>query len=185
MGAKRFVALLRGVNVGGRNAVAMADLREAFETGGYVAVSTWIQSGNVLFETDTPSDSMEHEIEAMLERRFGFPFVVVVKSHRQLSNVVDKAPKGFGGTPETCHSDVLFLKGQLSSRQVMRVVELREDVDQAWAGSGVVYFARVSARRTQSRMSRIVGTPEYQQLTIRSWTTTTKLLDLLEARRAS
>ena len=52
MGAKRYVALLRGINVGGRNPVAMADLREAFETGGYSAVSTYIQSGNVLFESD-------------------------------------------------------------------------------------------------------------------------------------
>ena len=50
------------------------------------------------------------------------------------------------------------------------------------AGPGVLYFARLSARRTQSRMSRIVGTPEYQLMTIRSWTTTTKLLGLLEAR---
>ena len=58
-------------------------------------------------------------------------------------------------------------------------------VDQAWTGAGVLYFARLSARRTASRMSRIVGTPEYRQMTIRSWTTTTKLLELLEARGLS
>ncbi len=67
----------------------------------------------------------------------------------------------------------------------MRVVALREGVDQAWSGTGVVYFARVSARRTQSRMSRIVGTPEYRRMTIRSWATTTKLLGLLDALRPS
>ena len=183
MGTKRYVALLRGINVGGHNPVAMADLREAFATGGYDAVSTYIQSGNVLFESDAPGDALEDELEEMLERRFGFPLIVVVRSHRQLRNIVDKAPNGFGGAPDTYHSDVIFLKGQLSSRQAMRVVELREGVDRAWMGSGVVYFARVTARRTQSRMSRIVGTPEYQQMTIRSWTTTTKLLGLLEARR--
>jgi len=185
MGATtRFVALLRGINVGGRNPVAMADLREMFDTEGYGAVSTYIQSGNVLFETDSRRDALEDDIEAMLERRLGFPLLVVVRSHRQLRNIVDKAPNGFGGTPDTYHSDVIFLKGPMSPRRAMRVVELREGVDQAWTGSGVLYFARVSARRTQSRMGRIVGTPEYQQMTIRSWTTTTKLLDLLEARRA-
>jgi uncharacterized protein (DUF1697 family) len=182
MGAKRYVALLRGINVGGHKPVAMTDLRQAFETGGYAAVSTYIQSGNVLFESDAPSDSLEDQLEEMLERRFGFPLIVVVRSHRQLRNIVDKAPNGFGEAPDTYHSDVIFLKGQLSSRQAMRVVELREGVDRAWTGSGVLYFARVSARRTQSRMSRIVGTPEYQQMTIRSWTTTTKLLGLLDAR---
>ena len=177
---QRYVALLRGINVGGRNPVAMADLREVFESNGYSAVSTYIQSGNVLFEFDARPASLENELEAILERRFGSPQVVVVRSHRQLRNIVDNAPEGFGGEPGTYHSDVLFLKSQLSSRQAMRVVELRDGVDQAWPGSGVLYFARVSARRAQSRMSRIVGTPEYQQMTIRSWTTTTNLLGRLE-----
>jgi len=181
--ATRCVALLRGINVGGRNPVAMADLRAAFETEGYDAVSTYIQSGNVLFDSAGPSRTAEHEVEAMLERRLGLALVVVVRSLRQLRAIVDKAPDGFGDDPDSYHSDVVFLRGGLSSRQAMRVVELREGVDQAWPGTGVVYFARVSALRTQSRMSRIVGTPEYQQMTIRSWSTTTKLLRLLEAGR--
>ncbi len=179
------MALLRGINVGGRNPVAMADLRQAFATEGYDAISTYIQSGNVLFTSDAPSDSLENEVEAMLERRLGFALVVVVRSHRQLRHIVGKAPTGFGAAPDTHHSDVIFLRGGLSSRQAMGVVEQREGVDSAWAGPGVVYFTRVSARRTQSRMSRIVGTPEYQRMTIRSWSTTTKLLGLLDSRGAS
>ena len=60
---------------------------------------------------------------------------------------------------------------------------MRDGVDQAWPGTGVLYFARLSARRTQSKMSSIVGTPEYKLMTIRSWKTTTKLLALLDERR--
>ena len=174
------MALLRGINVGGRNVVAMADLREAFEAAGLRAVRTYIQSGNVLFESDAPGQSLEGDLEAMLERRFGVPLVVVLRSHPQLRNVVEKAPDGFGRAPDAYHSDVIFLKDPLTSRQAMRVVELREGVDRAWPGTGVIYFARLSDRRAQSRMSRIVGTPEYQRMTIRSWTTTTKLLSLLD-----
>jgi len=181
MTAKRYVALLRGINVGGRNPVAMADLREAFEAEGHTAVSTYIQSGNVLFESDVPSSALEGDVEAMLERRLGFPLVVVVRSHHQLRNIVKKAPSGFVGAADTSHLDVIFLKGPLSSSQAMRVVELRNGVDQAWTGAGVLYFTRLSARRTQSRMGRIVGTPEYQQMTIRSWSTTTKLLGRLDS----
>ncbi|MGH9186833.1 MAG: DUF1697 domain-containing protein [Acidimicrobiales bacterium] len=184
MRTTRYVALLRGINVGGRNSVAMADLRATFEADGYKAVSTYIQSGNVLFESDAPRDSLEDDLEAMLERRFGLPLVVVLRSRLQLRNVVDKAPKGFGRDPGTYHSDVIFLKAPVSSQQAMRVVELREGVDQAWPGSGVLYFARLSERRAQSRMSRIVGTAEYKQMTIRSWTTTTKLLGLFDEGRA-
>ena len=180
MGTTRYLALLRGINVGGRNPVAMADLREAFAADGYEAVRTYIRSGNVLFGSDAAPDSLEDDLEAMLERRLGFPLVVVLRSHLQLRNVVEEAPDGFGGDPDTYHSDVIFLKAPLSSQEAMRVVARREGVDQAWAGTGVLYFARLSERRTQSRMSRIVGTPEYSQMTIRSWTTTIKLLSLLD-----
>jgi uncharacterized protein (DUF1697 family) len=177
---KRYVALLRGINVGGRNPIAMADLRAAFERLGHEEVSTYIQSGNVLFETDRPAGELEDHLEAGLAERFGIPLVVVVRSHRQLRSVVRSAPDGFGEEPDRFHSDVLFLRRPLTPRQVMGVVQLRDGVDQAWTGTGVVYFARLSERRTQSRMSKIVGTPEYQRLTIRSWSTTTKLLDLLD-----
>ena len=180
MPAKRYVALLRGINVGGRNKVPMADLRSALEGGGYGAVRTYIQSGNVVFESATARRSLEPAIERLLEARFGIPLVVVVRSHVDLRHVVEDAPDGFGAAPGRFHSDVLFLKRPLTATQAMRVVELRDGVDQAWPGAGVVYFARLSAERTKSRMSRIVGTPEYQQMTIRSWATTTKLLALLD-----
>ena len=180
MRAKRYVALLRGINVGGRNKVAMADLQRAFEDGGYGAVRTYIQSGNVVFESAAARKSLEDDIERVLETRFSVPLVVVVRSHDQLRKVVDQAPDGFGSEPDTFHSDVIFLKSPLTAKQAMRVVVLREGVDQAWPGAGVLYFSRLSALRTKSRMGSIVGTPEYQLMTIRSWTTTTKLLALLD-----
>jgi uncharacterized protein (DUF1697 family) len=152
VGTTRYLALLRGINVGGRNLIAMPELREAFEAAGFRSVRTYIQSGNVLFDADAPRSSLEGEIEAMIERRFGVPLVVVVRSHQQLRNVVARAPDGFGTAPGTYHSDVIFLKAPLASRQAMNVVGLRDGVDQAWAGTGVVYFARLSDRRTQSRM---------------------------------
>jgi uncharacterized protein (DUF1697 family) len=180
MSNRQVVALLRGINVGGRNVISMADLRATFEAERYAAVRTYIQSGNVLLESDTPSEALETEIEAMLARRLGVPVVVVVRSDRELRDVVNNAPDGFGEQPDRYHSDAVFLKAPLTSRQAMGVIELRDGVDQAWPGHGVLYFARLSARRAQSRMSRIVGTPEYQQMTIRSWRTTTRLLTLID-----
>ena len=176
------VALLRGINVGGKNIVRMADLRAAFEDAGYAAVSTYIQSGNVLFESERPPAALEGDIETMLESAFGLSLVVVVRSHRQLRNVVTRAPDGFGATPDVHHSDVIFLKAPLSSRQALRAVELRDGVDRAWPGTGVLYFSRLSERLSQSRMSRIASTPQYQNMTIRNWNTTTKLLSLLDER---
>jgi uncharacterized protein (DUF1697 family) len=180
MPTTRYVALLRGINVGGRNKIAMAELRAALEDAGFDSVSTYIQSGNVLFRTTASAASLESNLEKMLEQRFKIPLVVVVRSHAQIRKVVHGAPDGFGAQSAVYHSDVVFLKKPLTSKQAMKVVQLRDGVDQAWPGSGVIYFTRLSARRTESRMSRIVGTPEYKQMTIRNWGTTTKLLALLD-----
>jgi uncharacterized protein (DUF1697 family) len=161
----------------------MADLREAFTEDGFDHVATYIASGNVLFESARARSTLEREIEAMSEDRYGMSIVTVVRSHGELSDVVGKAPKGFGG--EDHHSDVVFLKASLTPKEAMKGVELREGVDWAWPGKGVLYFARLSARRTESRMSKIAGKPEYQKMTIRSWSTTTKLLGLLDERATS
>jgi uncharacterized protein (DUF1697 family) len=176
----RYVALLRGINVGGKNLVSMADLREAFVDAGYDDVRTYIASGNVLFATTRPAAKLEDEIEAALEQRLGRELVVVVRSQRQVRSVVDKAPEDFLALEGTHHRDAVFLKAPLTAAKAMKVVQLREGVDQAWAGTGVVYFARLSAERQRSLMSKIVGTPEYQAMTIRSWSTATKLRALLD-----
>ena len=176
----RFVVLLRGINVGGRNKVRMVDLRAAFECAGFESESTYIQSGNVLVTGPGSPTDLETDIEAMLRNHFGLSLVVVVRTHEQMRAVVRNAPDGFGAEPDTYFSDVVFLKAPLTSEQAMGVVRLREGVDEAWPGEGVLYFQRLGARRTQSRMSNIVGSPEYQQMTIRNWSTTTTLLALLD-----
>lgn len=176
----RFVVLLRGINVGGRNKVRMADLRAAFRSAGYASVSTYIQSGNVLLTASGTPTELEADVEVMLQSQFGLSLVVVVRSHEQLQAVVRDAPEGFGSEPDTYLCDVVFLKAPLASEQAMGAVRLREGVDEAWPGQGTLYFQRLGARRTQSRMSAIVGSPEYQQMTIRNWSTTTRLLALLD-----
>ena len=180
MARTRYVALLRGINVGGKNPVPMAALRKVMEDGGYEAVRTYIASGNVLFETDRPAKGLEAHIEGLLEARFKVPLVVVVRSEKQLRATASGAPKGFGTEPGKYHSDAVFLKGPLTAAKAMKVVEKKEGVDDAWAGTGVVYFRRLSEKRTASRMGRMVGTPEYQLMTIRSWQTVVKLLALLD-----
>jgi uncharacterized protein (DUF1697 family) len=184
MATTRYVALLRGINVGGKNPVPMVALREAIEEGGFDDVRTYIQSGNVLFSTDRPARELEDAVEAILEKRFKIPILVVVRSERQMRAVLAKAPKGFGD-PATHHSDAIFLKAPLTSAKAMEVVHQREGVDQAWEGTGVLYFQRLSAKRTQSKMSKIVGTPTYKQMTIRSWQTTKKLVELLDEMKAA
>jgi uncharacterized protein (DUF1697 family) len=69
----------------------------------------------------------------------------------------------------------------VSTAEAMAVFDPREGVDKVWPGDGVIYSQRLSAERTRSRLSKIMGTPLYRSMTIRSWGTTTKLLELMKA----
>ena len=181
---ERYLALLRGINVGGKNLVKMADLRLAVESMGLADVATYIQSGNLLFSAPRQSrDELAARIESELSRRFGLEQKVVLLTQAQLRGVVEGAPVGFGAESQKC--DVIFLRKPLTVRRAFSLVETKEGVDRASAGKGVIYFSRLAARASSSRLSRVVMLPEYQNMTIRSWSTTRKLLLLMESRTES
>ena len=175
----RYLVLLRGINVGGRNKVPMAPLRELLESLGYRNVSTYIASGNVILSSDRAAATIKREIEEALPRAFKLDselIAVLVLTRAQLEAVIRKRPKGFGEKPEAYHSDAIFLMG-ITASTAMKVFDPRSGVDEVWPGVGVIYSQRLSAERTKSRLGRIVGTPAYRSMTIRSWSTTVALLE--------
>ena len=176
-----FVALLRGINVGGKNLIRMPALKVCFEENGFDDVSTYIQSGNVLFSSfETRNAALTDRIEAMLAEAFDYVPTVVVRSRRQMRTIVDRAPMGFGSRPAEYRYDVIFLKEPLTAKKAIGEVPTNPAVDTAHAGTGVLYFSRLTAKATASRLGKIVGSPIYPSVTIRNWNTTTKLLSLME-----
>lgn len=175
-----YVALLRGINVGGKNLIKMADLRACFEAQGFDDVRTYIQSGNVIFRTGQSDQALlADQIEAALAETFGYELPVVARSAGDMKEIVAQAPRDFGSEPESFRYDVIFLKKPLTATGAMQVVTTKEGVDQAFAGNGVLYFSRLISRATQSHLSRIISTPIYQYMTIRNWNTTTRLLTMM------
>jgi uncharacterized protein (DUF1697 family) len=179
----RYLVLLRGINVGGRNKVPMAALRELVESLGHTKVSTYIASGNVILTSDRSAAAIKRELEEALPKAFKLDselISVLVLTRAQLRAVVKDRPKGFGDSPDTYHSDAVFLLG-ISADEAMEVFDPRPGVDEVWPGKGVIYSQRLSAQRTKSRLSKIVGTPAYRSMTIRNWSTTVALLERMEA----
>ncbi len=177
-----FAILIRGINVGGKNMVPMTGLKKCLEELEFSNVSTFINSGNVILTSDKCADEIKGQIEKTLPESFKLDselIKVLVLTRDQLQAVIDNKPKGFGDQPDTYHSDAIFLMG-IDSAQAMSVFDPKEGVDKVWPGDGVIYSQRLSALRTKSRLSRIVGTPAYKSMTIRSWSTTIKLLEILK-----
>lgn len=176
------VVLLRGINVGGKNKIPMSELKRCLEDLGFSNVSTYIASGNVILKSDKSAKEVKAQIEKILPENFKLDnelIKVLVLTRDQFQAVIDNKPKGFGEQPEKYHSDAIFLMG-IDSAQAMPVFDPREGVDKVWPGDGVIYSQRLSSQRTKSRLSKIMGTPVYKSMTIRSWNTTTKLLKILE-----
>jgi uncharacterized protein (DUF1697 family) len=179
---KTYLILIRGINVGGKNKVSMADLKKCLEESGFSNVSTYIASGNVIFKSAKRPDEIKTQIEKALPECFKLDdeFVkVLVLTRGQLQAVINKKPKNFGDEPENYYSDAIFLIG-IDLSQAMSVFNPREGVDQIWPGEGVIYSQRLGALRTKSRLSKIMGTSAYKSMTIRTWGTATKLLKILE-----
>lgn len=179
---KPYVILLRGINVGGNSILPMAKLKKYLEKLGFADVKTYIASGNVLVRSDkTPA-----QIKAMVEKELpslfkkGSPTITVtVLTHAQLKAIVKNKPKGFGEKPDTYHSDVIFLM-EGTATKAMAAFSPKEGVDTVWPGKGAIYSQRLSAERTKSRLNKIMSTPFYKVMTIRTWNTATKLLAMLE-----
>jgi uncharacterized protein (DUF1697 family) len=181
-----YLALLRGINVGGKNKVPMARLKAMLEGLGFEAVTTWIQSGNVIFRSPLAAATVARKVEAALTETFTLDSELVrvlVLSHAELKAIIDKRPKGFGDEPGKYHSDAIFLM-DFDRDEALTAFSPREGVDSLWPGTGMVYHRRLSAQRTKSRLNRVMAHPAYQSMTIRSWQTTLKLLELMDATAA-
>lgn len=177
----KYIALLRGINVGGKNKVSMANLRHHLENAGCQNVRTYINSGNVIFESELDAETLGASIENILTKHFTLDsslIKVLMLTDNQLKAIVDNKPKGFGEQPDVYHSDVIFLM-DITANDAMKVFSPKEGVDTIWQGDSVIYSQRLSKLRTKSRLNRIMGTPEYKSMTIRNWNTTTKLLELI------
>jgi uncharacterized protein (DUF1697 family) len=178
----RYVALLRGINVGGNNLIKMIELRSSFANMGFSDVVTYIQSGNVIFSSKQKNKTkLTALIEKALSEAFSYESKVVVVSGSEMEQVVAQAPKGFGKDPEQYRYDVLFVKQPLTTREALKEVPTAPGVDVVNAGDHALYFRRLVSKATQSKLNKLVQRPVYKNLTIRNWNTTIKLLQMVTA----
>jgi uncharacterized protein (DUF1697 family) len=179
-----YVVLFRAINVGGKNKILMTDLKRCLETLGFSDVQTYIASGNVILKSSKNAYQVQNIIEKNLLNELkldGDPIKVLVLTKEQLESIVDGKPEEFGEQVKTYHSDVIFLMG-IDSNEAIKVFKPREGVDTIWPHPLAIYSQRLSALRTKSRLNAIMGTPLYKSMTIRTWNTTIKLLEMLKAK---
>lgn len=174
----RYVALLRGVNVGGVN-IKMADLAAAFRELGYADVKTVLASGNVAFEADAAANELKPQIEAALRERFGYEAWVHVLTVGEIARIVEAFP--FDAEREGWHPYVIFLMGELLTnaepRETLLDLELDPALESVADGDGVLYWTVERGHTLDSVVGKASGKTRFKALTTtRNLRTLIKLL---------
>lgn len=182
---QRYVVYLRGINVGGKNKIKMANLRACLTEAGFEQVKTYIQSGNIVLRSALSVTATAERIEKMMVENFELDserIKVVVLDIQLYQTIMKEVPQEFDLISEIDYRyDILFLRG-VSAAEVMKEVEARVGIDQVWQGKEAIYYRRPGPKNpdyTKSALSRIVRKPIYQSITMRNWNTAKKMYELL------
>lgn len=176
-----FVALLRGINVGGNAKVPMATLKKEFESLGYVNVLTYINSGNIIFQTSETSHSkIEGVVEKKLTKTFGFQIRVVVRDKKNIQLLCAEIPKDWANNSET-KTDVLFLWEEFNKKEVIELIGINPEVDQVLYSDGAVVWHIDRKHYSKSGMRKFIGTKVYKNMTARNINTVRKLGEIMNS----
>lgn len=174
----RYVALLRGINVGGNSIMKMAELKACVAALGHGDVRTYIASGNVLFEsTERSGAKLDGQLERAIERHFGLPVRVVVRSAAEVHRIVEAVPAAWYDASELRVSVAFLLRGN-DARSAARQLTPKSGIDEVVAAPGALLWAIRRDALTRTGL-RLVGTPLYKQMTVRNLNTALKLAELL------
>lgn len=176
MTMNRYVALLRGINVGGNKKVPMAELKSFFEAIGYENVTTYINSGNVIFDTDHSDFT---NLSDALSKHFGFEIDLVIIEKSIILAIEDECPGDWTNDKDQ-KTDVLFLWEGYNSAKTLEELNLVPDIDTAFYTSGAIVWNIKREKQHKSRMQKgFVGSGIYKNMTARNINTVRKLAELV------
>ena len=177
----KYVALLRGINVGGNMIIKMSDLKAAVENLGFTNVRTYIQSGNIIFESnEKDSCVVAAKLENGLMKSLNYNSRIIVRTYQQLKTTLTNVPADWKKRQDMrCY--IAFTKEPTTAEDVMGELELKEGVDSAKAGEGVVYMSTLLSGLTKSGFTKLINKKVYKDITIRNYNTCQKLLALMES----
>lgn len=168
-----YIALLRGINVGGHNIIKMADLRQLLEKIGLQKVKTYIQSGNVLFEAEQDTTLLTQQLEEEIKNTFGFPVSVILRTAEELEQIIKDCPYSVDSLNEGESVQLAFLADEPSQEKIDYLQGFKSELDECQiVGKEVYLFFRQSIRDSKlaTQLTKL-GVPA----TVRNWKTVLKI----------
>lgn len=175
-----FVALLRGVNVGGNNMISMTSLKESFEKLGFTQIATYINSGNIIFKSkETDARKLEKKIEQMLLKEYALDSKVVLRSLAEMETLVESLPRGWNGDGSWRYN-VMFLRHTVDSEDLLADLPINTEIEEVVYRPGALLWSIQFADSGKSKMAKLVSRKIYKEMTVRNLNTTRKLCELMK-----
>lgn len=174
-----YLALLRGINVGGKTKVKMADLKACFEKLGYGHVQTYGNSGNVIFTAaSTNPRQLESHLEEALATNFSSSISVFVRSLDDMKEVMQGIPTDWQTSSERKY-DIIFLHQSIDHPEIVHDLQPKPSIEELQYQPGVLFWSVNIRDFSESNMSKIVGTTLHQEMTVRGPSTVRKVYELM------
>ncbi|GGC95011.1 DUF1697 domain-containing protein [Enterococcus wangshanyuanii] len=177
---KKYIALLRGINVSGKNKIAMSKLKTACETLGFTNVTTYINSGNILFNsTISVREELVDLIQRSIKENFGLEVPVMVLTAEELSTVFANAPEWWGTADKEVYHNTIFMIAPTTVEEVVEVIgEAKSEIEQIHLYENVIFWTANLKSFSKTRWSKIASSTVNSKVTIRNANTVKKLLEL-------
>ncbi|MEL7609395.1 MAG: DUF1697 domain-containing protein [Bacillota bacterium] len=175
---EKYIALLRGVNVGGKNKVPMPILKTAFEEAGFFDVCTYINSGNVIFSSkEDDISALQQACRQTIIGKFQMDIPVAVISASDLSDALCNAPEWWDNDRESKNIAVFMIAPAVAD-SLVKEVGLNHEYEKVSTYGQVIFWSAAIKTFSRTKWSSIIATPAYSCITIRNANTTKKLLEL-------
>lgn len=179
-----YIALLRGINVGGNNKIDMKLLKQTFERVGMNDVVTYINTGNIIFSSESLSkDELSMILEEAIHNDFGLQIKVMVRSVDDVREIMNAIPDTWKNDKEMS-SDVMFLWDEVDNESVLENLVMKPNIDTVKYTPGAILWSVDKENITKSGKSKIIGTKLYKQMTVRNVNTARKIYELMQAQNS-
>lgn len=176
---QKYIALLRGINVGGKNKISMPELKMTFEDSGYQDVITYINSGNVIFSShNEDKEEIKRICESAIADKFSLNIVVTILSAGELSAALSHAPAWWDHDEQSKHNAIFIIPPATAADIIEEVGIDKTEYEQVSYYGQVIFWSAPIKTFSKTRWSKIVGKSAYNSITIRNANTAKKLLQL-------
>lgn len=176
-----YVALLRGINVGGKNKIEMRKLKATFEAAGMSNVTTYINSGNVVFaDNRRKPPTIASVLEKEIEKDLGLTIRVLIRDLPAIKKVIKALPAAWTNDAKM-RCDVMFLWEGIDRKDILKELTIKPEIEDVIYVPGAVVWRVDRSNVGNSRLFKIIGTDLYRGMTIRNSNTVRKLAEMMES----